>query len=110
MTLIGGLLAAQRYSRRRDPAGERWLWVWKSRVGGWMRRLAGLGLGRSHAEALAASGRNERAIVNTVERMFQELPQGVQRALADLPEDLRRIEVQDGGVADVDRGVGGEFG
>lgn len=75
-TVIAGLVAAHRYQRRRDLVGERWLRFWKSRMGEWAARLAGLGL----------------------KRTFENLPDAARKALEDLPDVLRRLELQTQGM------------
>ncbi len=79
-----GGIAAHRYQRRRDLVGERWRRFWKSRLGEWAARLAGLGL-----KPLPASA---------TDRLFESLPEAARKALEDLPEAIRRLELQTQGI------------
>ena len=93
-TVSAGVIAGHRYQRRSAVAGERWLEFWNSRVGEWAARLAGLGLERVPAGAAPPSRRTETAIADAADRLFRELPEAARKALEDLPDVLRQMELQ----------------
>ena len=89
--IIAGLVSARRHERRRDPAAQRWLAFWKSRFGAWTARLAGVNLKRLQTRGARAT---ESAIVLAADRLYENLPEAAKRWLVDLPDTLRRLELQ----------------
>ncbi len=87
-----GSLALVRLQLRRDIGGELRGWFWRSRLGRLVFKVAGLGLKRS-AKALSATYRpTELAIGMAADRLFEELPRELRRALSDLPDVVRKLE------------------
>ncbi len=92
-TAVGaGLLAANRYERRTDSAAKRRLKVWNSRIGGWLFKLAGLGLKPAAPADAGGYRRTELAIGMAADRLFEELPRDTRKSLLDLPNVVRRLE------------------
>lgn len=72
--------------------GEPGLKFWKSRIGRWLFRLAGLGLDR--LPAVGASYRpTELAIGMAADRLFEDLPAAVRESFSELPAHLRALEL-----------------
>jgi hypothetical protein len=92
-TGFGGLLIQEIRARNRgDVMGERGLRFWKSRLGRWVFKLAGLKLDRV-APALASGHRPTEVVIGLeADRLFEELPRDVRRSLAGLPETVRALE------------------
>ena len=95
-SLLGGALAgifrAHRAQSRADVVGERWLRILGGRIGDGLFSFGGLGLGR-HAPVAPGSHRpTEMAIGLAAERLFEDLPRESRRALAGLPQALRKLE------------------
>ncbi len=91
-TAVAGAIAGHRYQRRSDLAGERWLRFWKSRMGRWIVKLAGVGLKRLPGAAALTFRRTEMAIGLAADRLFEDLPKVTRKALKDLPLVVRRLE------------------
>lgn len=89
--LLSGLFAARERERRRDVEGERRLKTWKSRRGGWLFKLAAVGL-KPASPSGATFRRTELAIGLAADRLFEELPKAVRRNLKELPDVMRRLE------------------
>jgi serine/threonine-protein kinase len=87
-----GILASYRLQARRDIANQFRGWFWRSRLGRWTFRLAGVGLKRGPALGSATYRATEFAIGMEAERLFEELPKPMRRELADLPEVVRKLE------------------
>ncbi len=90
--LGSGLLALIRLQRRRDLEGQLRGWFWQSRLGRWVFRLAGLGVGRLPEAAPGTYRPTELAIGLAADRLFEELPRALRRALSDLPTVVRKLE------------------
>jgi len=93
-TGFGGLLVQELRARSRgDVMGERYLRFWKSRLGRWLFKLAGVNLERV-APALSSGVHRPTEVVIGLEadRLFEELPRDVRRTLAGLPETVRALE------------------
>ena len=93
-TGFGGLLVQEIRARNRgDVMGERLLSFWKSRLGRWGFKLAGIKLDRV-APALSSGVHRPTEVVIGLEadRLFEELPKDVKRTLAGLPETVRALE------------------
>lgn len=87
-----GAMAFLRYQRRTDLVGR---WIGKflgSRLGHWLFKLAGLGLGRRITPAQATHRPTELAIGMAVDQLFESLPKRAQKPLADLPAAVRGLE------------------
>jgi len=92
MTLIGaGLVGGLRHQIRTALPGERWFKFWKSRVGRWLFKLAGVRLGRVPAGG-APYRPTEMAIGMAADRLFEELPDSTQQELLGLPEMIQKLE------------------
>lgn len=87
-----GIIAAHRYERRVDRAGERRFKIWKGRLGRWLFKLGGVGIKRLAGAAAATYRRTELAIGMAADRLFEELPKEMRRNLKDLPDVVRRLE------------------
>ncbi len=94
LTVGGGaaVLAALRLQRRRDLDSELWYRFWRSRLGSWVFRLASLGRKRVPSAASATHRPTEQAIGLAADRLFDELPRPMRRALSDLPEVVRKLQ------------------
>jgi eukaryotic-like serine/threonine-protein kinase len=90
---VTGLVYAARSERRRDIWGRRWLKFWNGRFGRWVFRLAGLGLTGVPAAAAATYRPTELALGLAADHLYKALPKGTQRELPDLPQVVRRLEV-----------------
>ena len=64
VALTGSVIGAAYTRKRRDLPRAWWLSFWKSRVGGWVAKVAGLGLGktgkREKGKGKRAPGSSER--------------------------------------------------
>jgi serine/threonine-protein kinase len=89
-TFVGLPIAAARGGRP-GLAGKGWVRFWESRVGKWLFKLAGL---RLEAPPAPTTGYRptEMAIGMAAERLFEELPKAVRKALNDLPAVVARLE------------------
>ena len=90
--ILSAIFAGFRNKRQRDRVGETLLSLLKGKVGDWMFKLGGIGLG---AKALSAGGAHrptEVAIGLAADRLFDELPKSLKRELKGLPETVRRLE------------------
>ena len=90
-TTWSGIIGAYRNEKRRDAVGEGWLKVLRSRVGKWLFRLGGLGLG-TRALSGGAHRPTEMAIGIAADRLFEELPKSTKRELEGLPDTVGRLE------------------
>lgn len=90
-TALAGLpLAFMRLSGGRRLPGERWLKFWRSRIGGWLFELSGVGLG---TPAPAPGYRPTEMLIGTAaDRLFGELSRTMRRELAELPDVIDRLE------------------
>jgi len=91
-----GVLALLRLQRRRDINSELRSWFWKSNLGRSFFRVAGLGLERVPAVGSATYRPTELAIGMAADRLFDGLPRELRRALSDLPDVVRQLEVDAG--------------
>jgi xanthosine utilization system XapX-like protein len=87
---VVGMIADQ---RRRYVLGERRLKYWGSRFGRWLFKLAG---GRSTPRIAGAATHRptELVLAFAAEDLYAELPKEVRAALPELPETLKRLELQ----------------
>lgn len=90
-SIAAGWAVARSHERRRDVHGERSLKRWRSRVGRWLFRIAGLGL-RPAAMGAATYRRTELAIGLAADRLFAELPKAMQQRLRELPGVVHKLE------------------
>ncbi|MCR4338308.1 MAG: protein kinase [Gemmatimonadaceae bacterium] len=93
VTYMGaGLYLGSKHIVGSQVPGELGLKFWKSRVGRWLFKLAGLGLDRQ--PAVGASYRpTELAIGMAAERLFEDLPPEVRESFSGLPLHLRALEL-----------------
>jgi serine/threonine-protein kinase len=91
--LSAGVLATYRLQIRTDVANQLRGAYWRSRLGRWTFKLAGLGLKRKPALASATYRPTEFAIGMEADRLFEALPRPMRKQLADLPEVVRKLEV-----------------
>jgi serine/threonine-protein kinase len=90
--MSAGLYLGSKHVVATKVPGELGLKFWKSRVGRWLFRLAGLGLDRQ--PAIGASYRpTEQAIGLAADRLFEDLPGDVREAFSELPARLRALEL-----------------
>ncbi len=87
-----GLLALARLQRRRDINGALRGWFWRSVLGRWVFRIAGIGLKRAVDPASATFRPTEFAIGMAADKLFEELPRALRRQLGELPEVVRMLE------------------
>ncbi len=88
-----GVLALMRLERRRNIDGQLRSWFWKSRLGRGVFKLAGLGLRRVPDAGAATYRPTELAIGMAADRLYEELPREMRRALRDLPDVVRKLEI-----------------
>ena len=89
--MLSAIISGFRNKRRRDLMGESLLSLLRSRVGDWLFKMGGMGLG---ARALSAGGAHrptEVAIGIAADRLFEELPKSLRRELQGLPETIKRL-------------------
>ena len=91
-TAFLAIAGAVRNKRRRDTVGEGWLSVLRSRVGKWLFKLGGLGLGRQALTGGAAHRPTEMAISIAADRLFESLSKTMKRELHDLPETIEKLQ------------------
>ena len=92
MTLWGaGLVGAVRHQIRGAVPGESWFRFWKSRVGRWLFKLAGVRLGRVQSGG-APYRPTEMAIGMAADRLYEELPKDVRKSFKELPAVVRALE------------------
>jgi len=90
---LGALpVAAMRLRNPLPSTGKGWPKFWKSRLGKWLFKAAGLGLDRVPS-ASAAYRPTEMAIGMAAERLFEELPGELQKSFLELPSVLRILEL-----------------
>ncbi len=87
-----GVLAALRLQQRRDLNSELWHRFWRSRLGRWVFRVASLGRKNLPSAASATYRPTEQAIGLAADRLFDELPRAMRRALNDLPEVVQKLQ------------------
>ncbi|MGD2154649.1 MAG: protein kinase [Gemmatimonadales bacterium] len=87
-----GVLALVRLQWRRGIDREIRGWFWKSRLGRWIFKIAGLGLKRVPAAGSATYRPTELAIGLAADRLFEELPREIRRSLRDLPDVVRKLQ------------------
>ncbi|UCF20409.1 MAG: serine/threonine protein kinase [Gemmatimonadota bacterium] len=90
--LGAGTLALVRLQLRRDIGGELRSWFWRSRLGRLVFKVAGVGLKRVPAAASGTYRPTELAIGLAADRLFEELPREMRRALSELPDVVRKLE------------------
>jgi serine/threonine-protein kinase len=90
--LGGSTLALLRLQRRRGIDAQLRSWIWKSRLARWVFDIAGLGLGRVQGTGAATYRPTELAIGMAADRLFEDLPRELRRALSDLPDVVRKLE------------------
>jgi predicted Ser/Thr protein kinase len=93
-----GLAALAGSRGRRGDAEERKLRFWDGRIGRWLFRLAGLGLGRpiGLSPAPAVDRPTEAALSIAARDLFEALPQETRRQLGDLPATVAALEADIG--------------
>jgi serine/threonine-protein kinase len=93
VTYMGaGLYLGSKHIVGSQVPGELSLKFWKSGIGRWLFKLAGLGLDRQ--PAVGASYRpTELAIGLAADRLFEDLPAGVRESFSELPVHLRALEL-----------------
>lgn len=90
--VVAGIPALARLQKRHDMDGVLRSWLWRSRFGRWMFRLAGLGLKRVPQAGSATYRPTEIAIGLAADRLFEDLPRASRRALRGLPDVVRKLE------------------
>ncbi|TFG89594.1 MAG: serine/threonine protein kinase [Gemmatimonadales bacterium] len=92
VALIGaGLVGGLRHQIRSTVPGEHWFKFWKSRVGRWLFKLAGVRLDRVEAGG-AAHRPTETAIGMAADRLYEDLPKDVRNSFKELPDVVGRLE------------------
>ena len=81
-----------RNKKRRDLVGEGLLSVFRGRVGDWLFKLGGMGLGGGILSGGGAHRPTEMAIGIAADRLFEELPKAVKRDLHALPDAIKKLE------------------
>ncbi len=87
-----GVPALTRIQKRHDLDGRLRSWLWRSRFGRWMFRLAGLGLKRLPQAGSATYRPTEIAIGLAADRLYDQLPRAARRSLRQLPDVVRKLE------------------
>ncbi len=90
--LGAGVLALVRLQWRRGIDREIRGWFWKSRLGRWVFKIAGLGLKRVPAAGSATYRPTELAIGLAADRLFEGLPRELRRSLKELPDIVRKLQ------------------
>jgi predicted Ser/Thr protein kinase len=85
-----GIILPGRWGRR-DLQTELSSRFWNSRVGGWVARLAGFGLGRRARAADAAHRATEVMLGAELEDLFDALPRELKRGLDEVPGTIKRL-------------------
>ena len=88
---ISFFAGASRNKRRRDAVGESWRAILQSKLGDWLFKVGGVGMGQA---ALGASAHRptEMAIGLAADRLYDELPKTLRRELQALPGIVQRLE------------------
>jgi predicted Ser/Thr protein kinase len=92
VAMLTGLLTLYVAQSRRDVIGERRLRYFGGRLGRWIFKLAGLGLGPRAGVAAGGHRPTELAIAFAAEDLFDELPKEIRSAIPGVPETLQRLE------------------
>lgn len=87
---VVGIVLPGRWSRR-DFQSDWNARFWNSRFGGWMARLAGLGLGRRARAADAAHRATEVMLGAELEDLYASLPRELKRGLEEVPATIKRL-------------------
>jgi serine/threonine-protein kinase len=95
---VSGAIVARHQTRTQDLWGKRSLKFWKSRIAGWLYRLATRGAARGTPATGVTHRPTELAIGLAADRLFEQLPKPVRAQLGDLPHTLRRLETDAQGV------------
>jgi serine/threonine-protein kinase len=90
--MLTGLVTLYVAQSRRDVIGERRLRYFGGRLGRWIFKLAGLGLGPRPGIAAGSHRPTELAIAFAAEDLFEELPKEIRAAIPGVPETLQRLE------------------
>jgi len=91
LALFGvGLAGALKHKMRTAVPGERWFRFWKSRVGRWLFKLAGVRLGRVQSGG-APYRPTEMAIGMAADQLYDDLPKDVRNSFKELPDVVRRL-------------------
>jgi serine/threonine-protein kinase len=96
--IAGGAVAAQRHQRRQDVTGTRWLRFWRSRVGKWTARIAGLRLRQPALAPPPDSPFTESAAAAAAQRLIADMPDDVRQQLEDLPHALLKLDMRGRGL------------
>ena len=92
MTLIGaGLVGGLSHQIRTALPGERWFKFWKSRVGRWLFKLAGVRLGSVQSGGVPYRP-TEMAIGMAADQLYEGLQKDVQNSFKELPAVVRALE------------------
>ena len=92
VAMLTGLVTLYVAQSRRDVIGERRLRYFGGRLGRWIFKLAGLGLGPRAGVAAGSHRPTELAIAFAAEDLYDELPKEVRTAIAGVPETIQRLE------------------
>jgi len=65
---------------------------WKSKWGGWLAAVAGVGLEARERPIIGVRMLTEVALGRATDHLYKALPKAVRRELADLPETVRHLE------------------
>ena len=87
---VVGIVTPGRWSKRDVPSdiGARF---WKSRFGGWVTRIAGLGLGRRARAVDAVHRATEVLLGDELEALYEGLPGDLRRGLDEVPKTIKRL-------------------
>jgi len=92
LTLIGtGLVGGLRHKMRTAVPGERWFKLWKSRVGRWLFKLAGVRLDRVEPGGVPYRP-TEMAIGMAADHLYEGLHKDVRNSFKELPAVVRALE------------------
>ena len=87
---ILGIILPGAWSRADTPLG-RGVKFWRSRVGAWFAKVAGLGLGRRARAEDAARRPTELYLANELEDLYDALPGSLRDGLGDVPGTIKRL-------------------
>ena len=91
--VVAALIQEVRSRTRGDVMGERYLRLWKSRLGKRLFGLAGLNLKRIAPALSAGAHRATEAVIGLeADRLFEALPKETRKNLEDLPDTVQALE------------------
>lgn len=90
--LTGSIVQEIRARSHGDIEGERWLRLWRGRLGRALFKLSGLGLKRVAPAISGVHRATEVALGLAADRLFEELPKETRKQLKALPSTVKSLE------------------